>query len=413
LFIGRQLFLDDLRERFRKARAANPTAFPNHLIHGIGGVGKTRTAVEYGLQFREHYTALLFVNGETASDLDRSLSDLAGVLTLNLPAEASSPEKLRAVLSWLKARPGWLLIVDNVDDEKARDAVNGLLKEWHNGHVLITGRYLRWGKDVEPLELTVLAPNDARDFLLKGTDGRRQVQPGDAELAKAIAVEDLGQLCLALEQASAYIAHREISFAEYQKRWQANAREVRTWADKVLMKYHEEKAVSLSIATTWQTSMDQLSPDARRLLEMLSWLSPDPLPRTIFQGIEKAGGLTDTEPLVIELRSFSLLQRATEATFDSPGKVHRLVQLITREQLEAPRESLSAILAAVKSVTPARPDDVRTWPLWNPLQPHIAVVIQHADSAGLTNPTSFLMVHLGLLLKSKALYADAEPLIRT
>ena len=45
------------------------------------------------------------------------------------------------------------------------------------------------------------------------------------------------------------------------------------------MRYHEEREVSLSVATTWQVTFDQLQPAARTLLEMLAWLAPDPADR--------------------------------------------------------------------------------------------------------------------------------------
>src|SRR5262249_57162208 len=91
-------------------------------------------------------------------------------------------------------------------------------------------------------------------------------------------------------------------------RRQANARNVRTWADRVLMKYHEEKAVSLSIATTWQTTFEQLSPAARQLLHLLCWLAPDPIPQALFDQIAEQELLPgDVEEATAELRSYSLL----------------------------------------------------------------------------------------------------------
>src|SRR5205807_8136715 len=104
LFIGREPFLDDLRQRFEEARRKN--RWPNHAIHGLGGVGKTRAAVEYAWKYRDGYEAVLFVSGESPEALHRDLAELAGVLLLNLPADAPDPERLRAVCHWLDAHPG-------------------------------------------------------------------------------------------------------------------------------------------------------------------------------------------------------------------------------------------------------------------------------------------------------------------
>lgn len=419
LFIGRDGFLTELRERFEKARKSG--RWPNQAIQGLGGVGKTRTAVEYAWRYADDYSALLFVSGESPERLNSSLAGLAGVLKLNIDDTASDPERLRAVHDWLDGHPGWLLIIDNVDDKKAGETVASLLRRSTTGHVLITGRWSRWSKDVEPLELRVLAQADAVHFLKASTEDARPPDDEPAEV-EALARDDLGCLCLALEQASAYIRDRGIGFKEYRRRWAINAKNVRAWADKAIMKYREEADVSLSIATTWQTTFDQLRLPGRGLLQILGWLAPNPLPRELFdtEKTSKAlGGLcgaedVDTEEALVELARFSLLQRAGDEEFATPGQVHRLVQLITRER-QTPTEqkaSLAAALSMVNAYASSQPQDVSTWPCWDPLAPHVEAVVQHADAAGVARPTARLMNDLGVFYKAKARFGEAEPLCR-
>jgi tetratricopeptide (TPR) repeat protein len=413
LFIGRGLILDDLRRRFEEARRQRPNGWPNQVVTGMAGVGKTRMAVEYGWRHRDDYTALLFVNGESPASLDSHLANLAGVLRLNLPVGAGDIDRRAAVLDWLKRHPGWLLIVDNVDDEAARDAVNGYVRDWHDGHVLITGRYVEWSRDVERLGLHVLSRADAADFLLRSTS-ERHGRADDAAHAGELA-DDLGGLCLALEQCSAYVNRLGISLEEYPARWQANARNVRTWADKVLMKYHEEKTVSLSIATTWQTTLDQLSPAARQLLHLLCWLGAEPIPQTLFDEIGRQSVLPgDVEDATAELRSYSLLYRSAEAGFPTPGEMHRLVRLITREQLaeDERKSSLPWMLNVVNAAFTGDPIDVRSWPVLNPLAGHAAAAAQHADRAGIGSPTGRLMNNVGVLYSEQARFGEAEALLR-
>jgi hypothetical protein len=189
MFIGREPFLRDLRERFDKARRQQ--RWPNQTIHGLGGVGKTRTAVEYAWRHADDYSALLFVSGDSPERLHSSLAGLSGALQLNLDEKATDPQRIQAVHAWLAAHPGWLLIVDNVDDRKAGEAVAALLPRWHAGHVLITGRWRRWSQDVEPLDLHVLAPDDAVHFLLAGTENARTTDADDPAEAQALACDDL------------------------------------------------------------------------------------------------------------------------------------------------------------------------------------------------------------------------------
>jgi hypothetical protein len=384
LFIGRQAFLDELRDRFEQARAAGH--WPHHVLLGLGGVSKTRAAVEYGWCHRDRYAAVLFVNGESAAELQRALARLTGVLELNLDETVPEPQRMAAVLRWLGAHPGWLLIIDNVDGQPARDAVSSLLAQLSEGHVL--------------------TPAAAAQLLLEATAGRRRPRPDDAAEAAALAT-DLGQLCLALEQAAAYVRRQGVTLAEFRGRWQANRGGVRAWADKAFMKYHEEKEVSLSVATTWQTTMDQLSPGARGLLRLLAWLAPDPLARGLLEGKRTAEELrrvcgdeaVDVESAAAELREYSLLQRGEEGAGETAGQEHRLVQWVTRERQSAEERdaSLRGVLETVNACAVEEPQDVRTWPVWEPLAPHVRALVEQADKAGISQPTARLMNDLGPL----------------
>ena len=205
-----------LRASLHGAADGHATAIVGKAVHGLGGVGKTRLAIEYAWQHADEYTALLFVAADTPESLARNLAGLCGPAVLDLPEQHVPEEEPRrlAVLHWLREHPGWLLIVDNVDTPAAARAAEDLLAELHGGHVLLTGRLSNWSGRVEPLELDVLAVDDAVEFLLARTDARRRKTPDDAADARTLAVE-LGQLALALEQAGAYIAHHRLTLAGY------------------------------------------------------------------------------------------------------------------------------------------------------------------------------------------------------
>jgi hypothetical protein len=128
LFKGRDAFLQDLHASL--TRGLGRTAITGSALHGLGGIGKTRAAVEYAWAHEQDYTALLFVIADTPEALHRNLAALAGPLVLNLPQQHAAEEDVRlaAVLDWLKANPGWLLILDNLDTEEAVKAVRALRK---------------------------------------------------------------------------------------------------------------------------------------------------------------------------------------------------------------------------------------------------------------------------------------------
>jgi hypothetical protein len=65
LFKGREAFLDDLQQRVDVA-GARATDIVNRLaVHGLGGMGKTRAALEDGWSYDDEYTALLFVSASS------------------------------------------------------------------------------------------------------------------------------------------------------------------------------------------------------------------------------------------------------------------------------------------------------------------------------------------------------------
>src|SRR5271163_2998430 len=118
LFKGRGEFLARLRASLQKPDGGK-AAIVSGALYGMGGVGKTRAAVEYALAHEDDYNALLFATGETPESLRANIAALAGVLRL---AEASATEQqaqYEAAIGWLGRNPGWLLILDNIDSKTA------------------------------------------------------------------------------------------------------------------------------------------------------------------------------------------------------------------------------------------------------------------------------------------------------
>jgi len=276
LFKGRDEFLKDLHASL--SRGSGRTAIVGSAVYGLGGIGKTRAAVEYAWAHQQDYAALLFVIAETPEALRRNLAALAGPLVLNLPEQHATEEdvRLKAVLDWLKRHPGWLLILDNLDTEAALEEAERLLSTLTSGRVLITSRLANFAGHFDPLELDVLSIDDAVAFLMERTDRRRHKTPDDAATARQLA-DDLGGLALALEQAGAYVAKLGISFSRYRELWRDNWDKVAGWSDERITKYPR------AVAVTWQTSVNQLTPAGRRLLERLAWFAPEPIPNFLLE----------------------------------------------------------------------------------------------------------------------------------
>ena len=105
-FTGREKVLSDLRHALEARGSA--------ALSGLGGVGKTQTAVEYAYRYRHLYKAVFWAKAESRETLVADFVSIAALL--NLPSAQAKDQELAVadVKRWLDDNPGWLLILDNV-----------------------------------------------------------------------------------------------------------------------------------------------------------------------------------------------------------------------------------------------------------------------------------------------------------
>ncbi|MCA9045012.1 MAG: tetratricopeptide repeat protein [Planctomycetaceae bacterium] len=412
-FKGREKFLGLMWEKLASGKTQAVGVLSAQAIHGLGGVGKTRAVVEYAWRHQEEFSAVLFVTADSPESLRRNLAELVGPLVLDIKPAQQTPDqgaRVAAAIQWLQAHKGWFLILDNVDNKEIAAEVEKLVGGLTQGQIVVTSRLSKWSAAVEPLQLDVLAPEDGRDFLLERTEAHRTKLPQDAQLALDIA-HDVDGLALALEQAGAYIAELEISLAEYRRRWDSKREQVLVWHDEQLMQYPK------SLATTWEVSFEQLTPAGRTLLEHLAWFAPELIPEFVFdeeRAMAKWEELlsgADVRMALADLRRYSLLRH--EQSPETTGfLVHRLVQEITRRRVpeDDKRQRMQGTLELINRccLNDPPPSDVRSWPRWEPLEPHVETVLTAADAAEITNPTTRLMNDYGLFLEARVRYGEAE-----
>jgi tetratricopeptide (TPR) repeat protein len=303
------------------------------------------------------------------------------------------------------------MILDNVDNEQAAAAVEELVAKLKGGDVLITGRTGDFSAAIETFQLDVLKENDAASLLLDST-AKRDKTANDPALAHELARE-LDGLALALAQAGAYIDRQRIGFTRYLNLWREK-RETVNWFDRRLVSYNHD----VGLATTWVTSVEQLTPGGRRLLELLAFLAPEPVPDSLLDvAIPGARAEFDARDALADLFAYSLVSRveAVEGRAGEPAfAIHRLVQEFTRRRLDEAKskEVLEEALGWINAAFTGDPADVRSWPVLDSLAPHALSVALRAFEAGIPAPTGRLMNDLGLLFATKSRYAEAEPLLQ-
>ena len=307
-------------------------------LTGLGGVGKTRLAIEYARKYGAGFSALLFVRADDPARLNANLAALAGAAALDLPEKEAREDELKvgAVLRWLETHPTSFMILDNVDDKPARDAVIDLLPRLSGGRSLITARAADFPDEVLAREIDVLDEGAATAYLLVRTEGKRAKAGDDLERARELARE-LDGLALGLQQAGAYIATRGMGFARYLELWRDNRTKVVDWFDRKLMSYDRDTG----LAATWQTSVARLSQESRRLLERLAFLAPEPVPNSLLDvAVPGEAPNTDAYEARGGLYAYSLASSATAADGGAPGfVVHRLVQDFARRAMSEERRT--------------------------------------------------------------------------
>jgi hypothetical protein len=133
-FTGREELLAELAAALGSGRTAVVQA-----VTGMGGVGKTTTAIEYANRHRDKFDIAWWVPAEDTSLILDNLFALACALDLAGSTDASEVgvARLRAELAH---RHRWLLVFDNAENPRA---VTPYLPEGP-GQVLITSRNPNW-----------------------------------------------------------------------------------------------------------------------------------------------------------------------------------------------------------------------------------------------------------------------------
>ncbi len=384
-------------------------------LSGLGGIGKTQTAVEYAYRYHTHYQAVLWANAHSSAVLASEFLRLATLLQLPESVQRDQQVVLQAVLRWLRNNAGWLLIFDNVEDVAHLDP---FLPGAARGHILLTSRARAFSGLAQNIALETLTDEVGALFLLRRTelltlDELLEAAP-EAESAQALSIaHELDGLPLALEQAGAYIQSIVCTLAEYLLLLGERRLEI-------LQQRDPEADYPEVVATTWSLSFEkvaQAEPAGPELLAALAFLYPEAIPEEIFtEGYVHLGevlGPEAADPLqwdrvIAQLLRFSLISRHAD---DNLFTMHRLVQAVLQDRLEPDWQHLWVIrvVQAVADIFPSV--QFETWSLCQRylLQAQTcAVLIEEwelafANAARLLNQTA-------AYLRDRARYAEAEPL---
>ena len=366
-FTGRAEVLEELGQRL----SAGPVAVV--AVRGLGGVGKSQVALEYAYRMCEagRYEAAGWIRADSAVTLAEDLAAMAPLLGIEAPGPAS--DLALEVVAALRARRDWLVVFDNA---QVPGDLAGMLPGG-TGHVLITSRNRQWGRVAAQLDLEEFTRSESVAFV--GARSGRDEPEAAAELA-----QELGDLPLALAQAGAYIDTRAVTVGGY----------LALYRDPVLARRLRDEGLEseeypASVARTWLLSLTQLSserPAAVELLRLCAFLDPDDIDMELLMtGAAQVGetlGAALKDPLE-RTETAGALARASLVTVLAQGRlrVHRLVQAVTRDQLDNTQAAMwvRRALNLVSGLFPSKPQDHSSWPLCASLARHVISVVASAE----------------------------------
>jgi NB-ARC domain len=228
-FTGREELLKQLHHNLTQNKSAALTqaqyrpaeSAQAQAISGLGGIGKTQTAVEYAYRYRDEYHYVLWVNAATRDELITSFVGLAALLNLPEQKEQVQTKIVAAVKYWFTTHDGWLLIVDNADDLAM---AGDFLPRGGKGHLLLTTRAHAIGSLANGIEVEKLDTQQGMLLLLqRARILRHEASLDEAPLADRTAAEAIVQemdgLPLALDQAGAFIEETGCSVSDYLDRY--------------------------------------------------------------------------------------------------------------------------------------------------------------------------------------------------
>jgi len=407
-FTGREQVLTQLQE----ALAAQGRA----ALSGLGGVGKTQTAVEYAHCHLKEYDCILWVTAASQESLVSGYVTVAGLLKLPEAHAKDQTLAVDAIKRWFSSNERWLLILDNADDLKM---VREFIPSRKSGHVLLTTRAGVLGPIARRVEILEMGTEEGALFLLRrakyiAEDASIDIAvEGDQARAKEITTQHDG-LPLALDQAAAYIEETSCGLSGYLSLYREHAPELLRRRG-VLVSDHPDP-----VASTWALSfekIDKANLPAAELLKFCSFLHPDAIPEEVFSegamelGPELQALASDGfrwNNTISNILKYSLLRRDPAAR---TLEIHRLVQKVLKQGMDENTQRRWAE-RAVRAVNRAFPDVKFTnWPLCGRLLSQAHAGAQLINQWGFKFPEAArLLNESAVYLFRRGRYTDAEAL---
>ncbi|RHZ65508.1 uncharacterized protein CDV56_107767 [Aspergillus thermomutatus] len=325
-FRGRQKLLSSMEEYFSQRSPDRPLIY---ALTGLGGSGKTHSALQYALRNRFKYkSGVVYFNASSNTTLLADFHRIYDLLNLG-----DTPNKVDFLRQWFSnpKNSSWLMIFDGADD-LASVPLSRYFPSCPWGHIIITSRdqaavglVAPAGHSVEPLE------EQAAIGLLLERAAVGNPTGDDIKQASAI-VQSLGYLPLAVDQAGAFIRRRQKSLQDYRRLFEEKQYEILKVTPGI-------SGYEKTVATVWELNFRQLerdAPEASHLLVLFSFLEGS----NISDAMLRRGWSTkriwgrDGEIALLSLDDAGLNRELTTLLGDEMQPTHAIEQLLASSLIQ-------------------------------------------------------------------------------
>ncbi|KAK1245170.1 hypothetical protein MKX08_004799 [Trichoderma sp. CBMAI-0020] len=256
-------------------------------INSALGVGKSKLAMAYAKKYARQFDVILWIKAQTALSLSQSFTEIAS--ELRLPgARSNSEENQQLILDFLKLNSGrWLIIWDNVETYvSVAQHLKDLTWNSKSASMLITTRYPKelafFRSRGGTLNLAKFSLADSKELFLKslGPDYHHITDNPEELKAAEMLLRKVDGLAIGICTIATRIASQSQSIQTFLKRYHKG---------ELGSAKGELADYDLTLETIWSESFDILEKEERRgqiysfrLLGILSFCSPDSIPRELF-----------------------------------------------------------------------------------------------------------------------------------
>jgi hypothetical protein len=356
-------------------------------LWGTGGLGKTEIALQFAFTRRDRFDAVFWIRADDKEKLEADFSQITVALGLENADDPRNPAISRELAKgWFsnptkdamgKTEASWLIIFDNADDP---DILTDSSQILGTGSLLVTSRHPLAKEIFSPSTVGIaLEPLSSEESALllrnltQNARGRR-----DASLSTHVA-KRLGGLPLAITQMAGIIRRQFMSYTEFLETYEDHTEHEQLHRQEMVPRRATARG---SVASIW--AFDDLKPEAKYVLEILTFLDPDCIQEQLF--LEPFGrlallpGFPRTKYAFFAARG-ELMESSLIRRNDDTGDwwIHRVLQDAVRARVSRNLEDLFSrfgtavltVLAVWPVATPDRLHAIQNWQRCKEIYPHV------------------------------------------